>query len=203
MQGVAITATPWTWHWSGRSGGSRCPAFLTTAVTLAATWGVNAVLVNQPNGYFHMGLFNAANQWRALGIFIPSVFNPATFSIQSNLFATNRGVVPPLGHRQSGRPEHGRGGGGDRADPLLAVPHADVRTSSFKARPEVLVLLAMGWFLVVPSGAFLECGRFQEARRGRICMFIAIGAVCQFVVREGLRLRAARAASRSPSCTPG
>ena len=37
-----------------------------------------------------VGLFNAANQWRALGTFIPSVFNPATFSIQSNLFATNR-----------------------------------------------------------------------------------------------------------------
>src|SRR5262249_39158797 len=129
------------------------PAFLTTMVTLVAMWAVNAVLVNQPDGYSQMGLFNAANQWRALGVFIPTVFNPATFSIQSNLFATNRTSY----HRSviGGLVVQGT------VAALLAIllsvlaPYLmRLYGSEFKGAAEVLVLLAWGWFLVAPMGVF-------------------------------------------------
>ena len=177
------------------------PAFLTTVVTLASMWGVNALLVNQPDGYLQMGLFNAANQWRALGTFIPSVFNPATFSIQSNLFATNRGVVPPLGYRQPGRPGHGRGGCGDRSEPLLAVSDADVRTTVSKRGRRCSCCWRLGWFLVAPTGAFWSAAVSRDQAWTNF-LFIAIGAGCQFAW-PGPWSRAARAESPSPSCTPG
>src|SRR5213076_1215742 len=53
------------------------PAFMSATLTMASTWALNAMLVNQPGGYSQMGLFNAASNWRALGILIPTVFNSA------------------------------------------------------------------------------------------------------------------------------
>lgn len=65
------------------------PAFLSATLTMVAAFVLNAMLVNQPGGYDQMGLFNAANQWRALGIFVATVFSPPLLSIQTNLFASN------------------------------------------------------------------------------------------------------------------
>lgn len=47
------------------------PALLSATVAVAATWATNAMLVNQPNGYADMGIFNAANQWRLAVLFVP------------------------------------------------------------------------------------------------------------------------------------
>ena len=82
------------------------PAFLSATLTMASTWALNAMLVNQPDGYSQMGLFNAANQWRALGILVPTVFNTVVLSIQSNLYAANRASY----HRSiAGTPYQGAG----------------------------------------------------------------------------------------------
>lgn len=170
--------------------GVSLPAFLTTAVTLAATWGLNALLVNQPDGYLHMGLFNAANQWRALGTFIPSVFNPATFSIQSNLFATNRASY----HRSVI--------GNLVVQSTVAAGVAIVLTlfspylmrmfgPQFQSAAEVLVLLAWGWFLVAPSGAFWSAAVSRDQAWTNL-LILAIGTVSQFVLARAWASSGAR-----------
>jgi O-antigen/teichoic acid export membrane protein len=166
------------------------PAFLTTAVTLAATWGLSALLVNQPDGYVHMGLFNAANQWRALGTFIPSVFNPATFSIQSNLFATNRASY----HRSviGNLVVQSTIAAGVAIVLTLFSPYLmRVYGTQFQSAADVLVLLAWGWFLVAPSGAFWSAAVSRDQAWTNL-LFLAIGTVCQFVFARTLVAGGAR-----------
>jgi O-antigen/teichoic acid export membrane protein len=57
---------PILWHFS-------LPAFLSAAMVAPVMWLASAVVANQPGGYGELGLFNAANQWRAALMFLPSV----------------------------------------------------------------------------------------------------------------------------------
>ncbi len=63
------------------------PAFLSGAMVTPVNWLCSAILVNQPNGYFQMGIFNAANQWRNAILFIPgsmsTIVLPLLASLQS------------------------------------------------------------------------------------------------------------------------
>lgn len=49
------------------------PAVLSGMMVTPVNWVCNAMLVNQPNGYAEMGIFNAANQWRNLVLFLPNI----------------------------------------------------------------------------------------------------------------------------------
>ena len=49
------------------------PALLGGVMVGPATWASNALLVNQSNGYAEMGIFNAANQWFTVLMFLPGV----------------------------------------------------------------------------------------------------------------------------------
>jgi O-antigen/teichoic acid export membrane protein len=60
------------------------PAFLAGAVTSPAIWAASSILVNQPHGYAEMGVFNAANQWRAAVVFLPSLLSQPLLSMLSN-----------------------------------------------------------------------------------------------------------------------
>ncbi len=46
-------------------------------------WVTNAILVNQPGGYGELGLFNAANQWRMIIIFLPGMLASAMLPVLS------------------------------------------------------------------------------------------------------------------------
>jgi len=59
------------------------PAVLAVAMIGPVTWLCNAILVNRPNGYSEMGIFNAANQWFAALMFLPSVLAQATMPMLS------------------------------------------------------------------------------------------------------------------------
>ncbi|MEK8088974.1 oligosaccharide flippase family protein [Thermithiobacillus plumbiphilus] len=59
------------------------PALLANMVVGIAVWGGTALLVNQTNGYAEMGLFNAANQWRNLILFIPGIIMQVSLPILS------------------------------------------------------------------------------------------------------------------------
>jgi O-antigen/teichoic acid export membrane protein len=48
------------------------PALLSGILVTPVIWGCNAMLVNQPHGYEEMALFDAANQWRNVILFIPA-----------------------------------------------------------------------------------------------------------------------------------
>ncbi|MHA7108847.1 oligosaccharide flippase family protein [Sunxiuqinia elliptica] len=51
------------------------PALLSGLLVSPVVWACNAILVNQPKGYDEMAIFDAANQWRTLVLFIPTVLS--------------------------------------------------------------------------------------------------------------------------------
>lgn len=51
------------------------PTLLGSIMVMSANWLTSAMLVNQPNGYIEMGIFNAANQWRTAVLFFPSILS--------------------------------------------------------------------------------------------------------------------------------
>jgi O-antigen/teichoic acid export membrane protein len=61
------------------------PALLSGAMLGPVTWICSAMLVNQPNGYAEMGIFNAANQWYGALLFLPGVLGQAVLPILSEL----------------------------------------------------------------------------------------------------------------------
>lgn len=65
------------------------PTVLSGLITIPVVWAGNALLVNQPNGYVEMGIFNVANQWRAAVQFLPSVMALPVLPILANLYARN------------------------------------------------------------------------------------------------------------------
>ena len=59
------------------------PAFLAGAVVVPANWLCMTFLVSTSGGYAQMGIFNAANQWFTLLMFIPQVIGQSSLPIIS------------------------------------------------------------------------------------------------------------------------
>jgi O-antigen/teichoic acid export membrane protein len=66
------------------------PAFFAGVVTVPTMWAGNTFLINSINGYAEMGIFNAANQWRTIIVFLPSLIGKVSLPILSNLFASDK-----------------------------------------------------------------------------------------------------------------
>jgi O-antigen/teichoic acid export membrane protein len=66
------------------------PALLGAAMTGPANWICSAIVVNQPAGYAQMGLFNAANQWRAAIMLLPLTLSAPFLPVLSSLFHKER-----------------------------------------------------------------------------------------------------------------
>jgi O-antigen/teichoic acid export membrane protein len=64
-------------------------SLLGSACTTSAMWFANVVLVAQPDGYASLGIFNAAERWRQLLLFLPASFSPVILTMLSNLHGTN------------------------------------------------------------------------------------------------------------------
>lgn len=65
------------------------PAVLSGAMVAPVTWICNSILVNQPNGYSEMGVYNAANQWWAVILFFPNMVGSVVLPILSSLSIEN------------------------------------------------------------------------------------------------------------------
>jgi O-antigen/teichoic acid export membrane protein len=65
------------------------PALLAGSLVTPVTWAANAILVNQPHGYAQMGLFNAANQFRMLILFLPNIIGMVTVPLLSEIHSQN------------------------------------------------------------------------------------------------------------------
>lgn len=61
------------------------PAALGRALVGPVDWACGAMLVNRPDGFAEMGLFNAANQWRIAILFIPGMLGQVLLPLLSNL----------------------------------------------------------------------------------------------------------------------
>jgi len=71
-------------------------SLLGSICTMSAMWFANVLLVAQPDGYASLGVFNAAERWRQLLLFLPASFSPVILSMLSNLHGTN----DPHGYRR-------------------------------------------------------------------------------------------------------
>ncbi len=65
------------------------PAFLSGMMVGPVNWVCGALLVNQPNGYAEMGVFNAANQWRNAILFLPGSMSAIVLPMLSSLYSNN------------------------------------------------------------------------------------------------------------------
>ena len=61
------------------------PAWLSSAMVGPVTWGACAILVNAPDGFSQMGIYNAANQWRNATLFLPAVISQPLLPIFADL----------------------------------------------------------------------------------------------------------------------
>ena len=61
------------------------PSMLASMIFGPVSWACNSILVNQPNGYAEMGIFNAANQWRTPIIFLTSSMGVIVLPVLSSL----------------------------------------------------------------------------------------------------------------------
>jgi len=61
------------------------PACLSGIMVLPITWICNTMLVNTPNGYAEMGIFNAANQWRNAILLIPGTISVIVLPLLTNI----------------------------------------------------------------------------------------------------------------------
>jgi O-antigen/teichoic acid export membrane protein len=57
------------------------PAVLNSMVVMPSNWLANAMLVNRPGGYGEMAVFNAANQWFFVILFIPGLMGEAALPV--------------------------------------------------------------------------------------------------------------------------
>lgn len=83
--GVPLLTADWHREWRVIPDFSL-PAYLAGAMLWPATWLCNTLLVNQPAGYVQMGLFNAANQWRAAVLFVPGVLAGMIMPVLTSLY---------------------------------------------------------------------------------------------------------------------
>lgn len=63
------------------------PAILSGIMVAPVTWLANAMIVNCPNGYAAMGIFNAANQWKTAIVFLPTLLAGVALPMLTNLRA--------------------------------------------------------------------------------------------------------------------
>ncbi|HZZ79796.1 MAG TPA: oligosaccharide flippase family protein [Gemmataceae bacterium] len=87
---------PSAWHdrataWRDLKGMFRFSGFSLagSVCTMAALWFSNVMLVAQPDGYAALGIFNAADRWRQVLLFVPASFSPLILSLLSNLHGNN------------------------------------------------------------------------------------------------------------------
>lgn len=77
-----FTAWPILWKFS-------VPAILAGAMVAPVSWGCNAMLVNQTNGYAEMGILNAVNQWFNALMFLPGILGQVLLPILSERMGVN------------------------------------------------------------------------------------------------------------------
>ena len=65
------------------------PAAMAGSLVGPVNWICNALLVNQPDGYGEMGIYNAANQWYAMLMFLPGLLGGVVLPVLSERLGRN------------------------------------------------------------------------------------------------------------------
>ncbi|MHB0965828.1 MAG: oligosaccharide flippase family protein [Bellilinea sp.] len=65
------------------------PALLSSSIIPIVVLISNTIITNESNGFSELGIFNAANQWKQIIVFLPGVIGTSIMPIMSSLNATN------------------------------------------------------------------------------------------------------------------
>jgi O-antigen/teichoic acid export membrane protein len=61
------------------------PSMLSSLMVVPVTWLTNLFLIRHPDGFGELGLFNAANQWRTIIMFLPGLLTSAMLPVMSDI----------------------------------------------------------------------------------------------------------------------
>lgn len=67
------------------------PVAMANAAVGPVYWITNAFLVNQPDGYAEMGVFNVGLRWRMLAMFLPTTLSAPILAILSSVYNSEKG----------------------------------------------------------------------------------------------------------------
>jgi O-antigen/teichoic acid export membrane protein len=68
------------------------PAFLATVMVGPVTWICNTILVNKSGGFSEMGLYNVANQWMLVILFVPSTLSTIILPLLTNIISEDNSI---------------------------------------------------------------------------------------------------------------
>lgn len=80
--GQCVSEWPILWKFS-------LPAVLAGSMVGPINWVCSAMLVNRPNGFGEMGIYNAANQWYAVLMFLPGILGSVVLPVLSEQGSNN------------------------------------------------------------------------------------------------------------------
>jgi len=165
------------WNELRQMGRFSALSLLGSIATMSAMWFANLVLVAQPDGYASLGVFNAAERWRQLLLFLPASLSPVILTMLSNLhgrrdpdayrrlFALNLAVsaavvvVPSIGVA------------------LCAAPAMGLFGDAYRAGGTTLVILAASSVAVVLNNLLGQVLVSQGAVMGRFVLDVLLAVV--------------------------
>lgn len=86
-RGFTIRRASWR-HGSGVLRDVSLPSFLSTVLSSLTMWAGSILLARAPNGLAQVALFNAANHWKTVMLFLPTQISQSTAPILANLWST-------------------------------------------------------------------------------------------------------------------
>ena len=182
------------------------PASLTGQLRSPFNWLSLAILAWQPGGYAALGVFNAANQWRMLVLFLPGRVRQVSLPILSNLlgsgdmrrfrklvwmnlgFALAAGGVVAGGVAVAGRlimPLYGMGFEEGRSVLVVLVAAAVMRAISNSLD---VALLSLGKMWSIAASEFVRGLSLVVASLVLVPGHLATGLAFALVIADGLKL---------------
>ncbi|MBF4475252.1 oligosaccharide flippase family protein [Methanobacterium formicicum] len=69
------------------------PSMLASVMVGPIMWIANIIIINNPDGYSQLGIFNAANQWKTMLVFLPSIIGGVLLPmVSANVNNENKGL---------------------------------------------------------------------------------------------------------------
>jgi len=85
-RGLSVHRASWR-RGSGVLRNVSLPSFLSTVLSSLTMWAGSVLLARAPNGLAQVALFNAANHWKTVMLFLPTQISQSTAPIMANLWS--------------------------------------------------------------------------------------------------------------------
>lgn len=86
-RGLSVRRASWR-RGSGVLRDVSLPSFLSTVLSSLTMWAGSVLLARAPNGLAQVALFNAANHWKTVMLFLPTQISQSTAPIMANLWGS-------------------------------------------------------------------------------------------------------------------